>query len=346
VFSRLPIIAAPMAGGPSTPGLVVAVGEAGALGFLAGGYLTPEELDHRLTEVERGSSASYGVNLFLPSPPTVGSEAVEAYRRRLEPAAHRAGAVLGTAQWDDDDIAAKVDVVCAHRPAAVSFTFDNPPAELCDRVRSETGAAVIATVTSVAEAATAVAADALCVQGAEAGAHRGVWRDDPASPEGGPSTPLLRLLADVGEVSALPLIATGGIMNGAGIQAALDAGAVAAQLGTAFLCCPESGTSSTHRRALLDGRFTQTIVTRAFTGRPARALANRFAREHSADAPAAYPEVHAMTRPWRQTAAAAGDAEVMHLWAGTGWQAVTEQPAADLVARLEHERRTAATPGG
>lgn len=341
MFGRLPIIAAPMAGGPSTPELVVAVGEAGALGFLAGGYLTADELDHRLTEVERRSASPYGVNVFLPSPRTVNLAAAAAYRHRLESQAAAAGVELGELRWDDDGWAAKLDVVCAHRPAAVSFTFANPRADVCDRVRSETGGSVIVTVTSAAEAAAALAADALCVQGAEAGAHRGVWRDDPTSPEGGPSMPLLRLLADVRDVTRLPLIATGGMMTGAGIQEALDAGAVAAQLGTAFLCCPEAGTSATHRRALLDRRFTETVVTRAFTGRPARGLANRFTREHTAQAPAAYPEVHYLTRPLRQAATAAGDADAVPLWAGTGWQSVTEEPAADLVTRLERERRAA-----
>ncbi len=130
-------------------------------------------------------------------------------------------------------------------------------------------------------------------------------------------------------------------MSGAGIAAVLSAGAVAAQLGTAFPCCPEAGTSPTHRRALRDPRYTETVVTRAFSGRPARGLANRFAREHGADAPAAYPQIHHLTRPVRQAAAAAGDADRLHLWAGMGWRSVTDEPAADLVARLERERRSA-----
>jgi len=335
MFGRLPIIVAPMAGGPSTPGLVTAVGEAGALGFLAAGYLTAGQLDERMAEVERGGDSAYGVNLFLPSPRTEDLTAVEAYRRRLAAAAD---VEPGKPRWDDDELAAKLDVVCAHRPAAVSFTFDNPPATVCERVRAATGAVLVATVTSFDEAAAAVDVDALCVQGAEAGAHRGVWQDDAASADGGSSTPLLQLLADVRRVSDLPLIATGGIMDGAGVNAAVRAGAVAAQLGTAFLCCPEAGTSATHRRALRDPRFTETVVTRAFTGRPARALANRFTRDHSAYAPSAYPEVHHLTRPLRQAAAANGDADALHLWAGTGWRAVTAEPAADLVARLERDR--------
>jgi nitronate monooxygenase len=343
---RLPIIAAPMAGGPSTPALVAAVGDAGGLGFIAGGYLSPERLERQLTDVERRSRSPYGVNLFLPSPPAADVGAVEAYRRRLEPEAARAGVQLGAPRWDDDQLAAKLDVVCSHRPAAVSFTFGNPSARVCDRVRAVTGAVVVATVASADEAAAAVAVDALCVQGAEAGAHRGVWRDDPDSPQGGLSTPLLRLLADVREVSRLPLIGTGGLVDGAGVRAALDAGAVAAQLGTAFLCCPEAGTSATHRRALLDRRFTETVLTRAFSGRTARALANRFARQHSAAAPAAYPEIHHLTRPLRQAAAANGDADSLHLWAGTGWRSVTEEPAADIVTRLERERLAVAEDQG
>lgn len=346
IDGALPIIVAPMAGGPSTPALVAAVGDAGAMGFVAGGYLTPEALDRQLDDLERRTDRPYGVNLFVPSPRTTDPAPLRRYRRRLEPVAAAAGVALGEPRWDDDHFDAKVQVVCRHRPAAVSFTFGLPSEAACAALRRACGALLIATVTSPAEAAAARdrGLDALCVQGAEAGAHRGVFRDDVTHPAGGPLIGRMALLRQVRQATTLPVIATGGIMDGGGVREVLAAGAVAAQLGTAFLCCPEAGTSATHRRALLEGRYVETVVTRAFTGRPARGLNNDFARRFTPDAPAGYPEVHHLTRPLRSAAAAAGDPENLHLWAGTGWRSVTEEPAAALVARLDEERRRG--PGG
>ncbi len=338
--NRVPIIAAPMAGGPSTPALAAAVSNAGGLGFLAAGYLTPAAFDERLTAIEALTDAPYGVNLFLPSPRTGDLEAIEAYRQRLFPRAEKLGVEPGRPSWDDDAIEAKIDVLATHRPAAVSFTFDAPDVGLCDRIRQDNpNAVLIATVTSVEEARLAQTSgvDALAVQGAEAGGHRGIFRDDPAQRAGGPATPLLDLLTEIGAASRLPMIAAGGLAGGRDIARALDRGAIAAALGTAFLCCPEAGTSATHRRALLAAPFTETTFTRAFTGRPARALVNGFIREHDGHAPFGYPEIHHVTRPIRAAAAASGDLDDLHLWAGTNWQSVTEEPAADLVRRLADE---------
>jgi nitronate monooxygenase len=192
-------------------------------------------------------------------------------------------------------------------------------------------------VTSVEEAraAGAVGVDGLWVQGTEAGAHRGSFTDDDTVP---PARPLLELLTAVRAETSLPLVAAGGLMDGADVRAVLAAGATWAALGTAFLGCPEAGTSPTHLAALTDPRFERTAMTRAFTGRPARALVNTFLREHDEAAPRGYPEVHHVTRPLRQAAAAAGDAEHLHLWAGEGWRRLRPMPAADLVRTLAAER--------
>jgi nitronate monooxygenase len=329
---RQPIIGAPMAGGPSTPALAAAVGGAGGLGFLAGGYLTPHDFDQQL-------STPYGVNLFLPSKATSDMRAIDAYAARLRPVAARLGTEVGVPRWDDDALADKLDVLARHRPALVSFTFGYPSIELCDRIRRETGAAVVATVTSLDEARLAAAhgADVLAVQGAEAGGHRGIFHDDPALAAGGPQHRLSELVDAVAAVTDLPMIAAGGIASGADIRSVLGRGAVAAAVGTALLCCPEAGTSSTYRRALLDAPFTQARYTRAFTGRPARALVNDFVRQHDEVAPAGYPEIHHLTRPIRQAAALAGDPGNLHLWAGAKWREVTEEPAGVLVTRLARE---------
>lgn len=338
--NRIPIVAAPMAGGPSTPALAAAVSNAGGLGFLAAGYLTPAAFDERLTAMEMLTDAPYGVNLFLPSPRTGDLAAIDAYRQQLAPRAESLGVQPGKPSWDDDGLEAKIDVLAEHHPAAVSFTFDRPDVGLCDRIRQDNPTVtLIATVTSPDEARLAETSgvDALVVQGAEAGAHRGIFRDDPSQQAGAPAIPLLELLDAVGAVSRSPLIAAGGLASGKDIALALDRGAIAAALGTAFLCCPEAGTSPTHRRALLDATFTETGFTRAFTGRPARGLINGFFREHDGHAPFGYPEVHHVTKPIRAAAAAAGDADNLHLWAGTNWRSVTEEPAADLVHRLAEE---------
>jgi nitronate monooxygenase len=335
----LPIIAAPMAGGPSTPALAAAVSNAGGLGFLAAGYLSAEAFAAQLSAVESLTDRPYAVNFFLPSVPTVDLSAIRAYGRVLQPLAEHLGTQPGEPRWDDDAFGAKLDVLAGHRPAAVSFTFGTADRALCERIRRETGALVIATVTSPAEALLAEdgGVDLLAAQGHEAGGHRGIFVDDPLLPAGGPVLGILDLLDAVRAVSRLPLIAAGGIADAAGIAAAVEHGAVAAALGTAFLCCPEAGTNASYRRALLEAPFTEETFTRAFTGRPARALVNAFVRAHDAGAPAGYPEVHHLTRPIRVAAAAAGDLDSMHLWAGARWRDVTEEPAADLVARLAAE---------
>jgi nitronate monooxygenase len=335
---RLPIWAAPMAGGPSSTALVAAVGEAGGLGLVPAGYLAPEAFAERLADVERATPAPYGVNLFLPGPPTADPDGVAAHARALAPWAARHGAQLGEPRWEDDAIDAKVAIVAAHRPAAISFTFALPEPALVQHLRERTGAVLVATVTTPEEAvaATASGIDALALQGAEAGGHRGVLVDDRAFPGGGELIGVDDLLARTRPHTPLPLLAAGGLMSGRDIRRVLDAGAAGVALGTAFLCTPEAGTSETHRRALLDRRYERTTVTRGFTGRPARGLANPLALAFP-DAPSGYPEVHHLTRPLRAAAAAAGDPDAVHLWAGTNWAAVTEEPAGRLVARLARD---------
>jgi nitronate monooxygenase len=221
----------------------------------------------------------------------------------------------------------------------VSFTFGLPSEHICEAVR-RLGAVAVATVTTAGEAvsATAVGVDALVTQGSEAGGHRGVYHDDGVSVGGGDLIGRRELLLQARDVTSLPVLTAGGLTSGTQIAEGLSLGAIAAVLGTVFLCCPESGTPEAHRQALLSRRYRETIVTRAFTGRPARGLRNEFADRFDVLAPASYPEVHRMTQPLRAAAAAAGDPTNLHLWAGTGWQAVTTEPVATVVARLERER--------
>jgi len=174
------------------------------------------------------------------------------------------------------------------------------------------------------------------VQGTEAGGHQGSFADLAAN-----HRPLLAVLSEIRETTDVPMIGTGGVMTGRDAAAELGAGAIAVQLGTALLCTPEAGTSALYRQALLDARHPDTILTRAYSGRFARGLANRFALKHDGQAPQAYPEVHHLTRPLRAAATQAGDASVPNLWAGTGWRQPTAEPAARIVRRIAADSRQA-----
>jgi nitronate monooxygenase len=329
------VIQAPMAGGGTTPELVAAVSDAGGLGFLAAGYQSADQARGQIRAVRGMTGAPFGLNLFVPGPDLADPEQLAAYRARLEPAARASGASLGDPVWEDDDWAAKLDLLEREPVAVVSFTFGCPPEPVLARLR-ELGSLTVVTVTTRAEAvaAQATGADALCVQGAEAGAHRGSFTAD--APVDG-ALGLLSLLAEVAGATKLPLIAAGGLMHGAEIASVLATGAVAAQLGTAFLPCPESGAHRLHKAALTDPAYTRTEFTRAFTGRPARGLVNRFMIENSAAAPVGYPNVHHLTRPLRQASAAAGDTGGMALWAGLNHRLVRPMPAGDLVRMLMKE---------
>ena len=323
---RRPIVVAPMAGGPSTTELVVAAGRAGALGFLAAGYKTPAAMAAEIAAVRAATSDPFGVNVFVPGLPCADPGALDRYLGAL-----RGAGPLGDAAWDDDGFDGKVAALLADPPPVTSFTFGCPAAEVIGALQ-EAGSLVAVTVTSPAEAALAAAAgaDALCVQGYEAGAHRGTFANDD---EPGRDYGLLALIGAVTGVTGLPQIAAGGIMGPRQARAVITAGAVAAQCGTAFLRCPESGAHPRYKAALADPRYTATVLTRAFSGRPARGLVNGFIRDHR-DAPAAYPEINNATRPLRAAAAAEGDTERMSLWAGQGYRSATEDPAAEIIERL------------
>jgi nitronate monooxygenase len=329
-----PLVLAPMAGGPTTPDLVAAVSGAGGFGFLAGGYLDPGALGAAVAAVRERTERPFGVNLFLPGERR--DAGVAAYRERLV----AAGLEPGEPRWDDDGYPGKLDLLLADPVPVVSFTFGCPDPDAVSRLHA-VGSEVLATVTSPAEARRAAAAgvDGLVVQGMEAGAHRGVFENDPADPAGGELYGLLALLRLVAATVDLPLVATGGIADGAGIAAVLAAGAVAAQLGTAFLACPEAGTKPAHRAALFEPNGAATAITRAFTGRPARGIRNSFLDDHTAAAPAAYPQVHHMTKPIR----AHGDPASMNFWAGQAYPLVRALPAAELVTTLLEEAREAAS---
>jgi nitronate monooxygenase len=342
VLDRLtvPIVQAPMAGGPSTPELAAAVSDAGALGFVAAGYKTAEAMAADIAATRALTGAAFGVNVFAAEPTTVAPDELDAFAERVRAATRDTGVAPGELRSDDDGFEEKVAWLLSDPPAVVSFVFGCPSATLVARLR-DAGSEVWVTVTDVAEARTAAAAgaDALVVQGVEAGGHRGAFDDEHPGDLG-----LLALLQLVSEAVSVPLVASGGIATGRGVAAVLCAGAAAAQIGTAFMCCDEAATSEVHRRALTGpGR---TALTRAFTGRMARGIVNRFLIEHGDAAPRAYPAVHHLTAPIRAHARRAGDPELLNLWAGQAHELTRSLPAAALVRALHEDARRAGARAG
>jgi nitronate monooxygenase len=331
-WSTQPLVLAPMAGGPSTVELAASAAAGGVVPFLAGAYLTPERLRADLAELRAVTSTPFGVNVFAPSPdsPSMLQEA-QAYAALLAPWAAAAGVELGTPRYDDDHFAAKVDLLVEAAPALVSFAFGWPPAEVVGRLQA-VGTEVWVTVNEPSEVewAEALGVDGLVVQGWEAGGHRGGPVDT-----GAVQLDLLPLVSEVAGLTALPVMAAGGVMTGADASHVLRAGATAVALGTAFLGCPEAGTAPVHRHALT--HRSGTTVTRAFTGRSARALTTTWTERFSEAAPAAYPHVHHVTAPLRAHGKATGEAELVHLWAGTGHERLRSLPAVELARTLVDE---------
>src|ERR1017187_3548884 len=315
---REPIVQAPLAGGGSTPGLAAAVNEAGGLGFLAAGYKTAGMVRDEIHTLRSLTGEPFGVNIFSPPMPVTKGRGLESYSTRLQPEAERYRVQLGEPRHDDDDFDAKCKLVADERVPVVAFTFGCPEPDMVARLHAA-GCDVWVTVTNPHEA----------------GGHRGYFKDESDAEDLG----LLVALRLVAHRVGLPLIAAGGIAEGQSVAAVLCAGAAAAQIGSALMLSPEAGTSAPHRSVLAVPGSTR--LTRAFSGRQARGIVNRFMREHGADAPTAYPDVHHLTAPIRAAARTAGDPEAINLWAGQAHALARSEPAADTVRRLGAEARDA-----
>lgn len=330
---QLPIVQAPLSGGASTPELTIAASRAGAFGILAAGYLTAERLREDIHRVRSSTAAPFGVNLFVPGQGSAETVGWQSYIERIRIEASAVGAEPGEPKWSDDDWQSKLEVVLSERPAVVSFTFGCPGQELITRLR-DAGTEVWITVTEPdeAELASVMGAEALVVQGVEAGGHRASFLDHDGVGEVG----LLALIRLVSKRVKLPLVAAGGICDGYAVAAVLVAGARAAQIGSAFLDTPEAGTSPPHRARLrARGR---TALTRAFSGKRARGIVNGFMERNSAEAPAAYPQVHYLTAPMRAAARASGEPDLINLWAGQAYELIDHGvPAGQVIARIAAE---------
>jgi nitronate monooxygenase len=338
----LPIIQAPMAG-VSSPAMAAAVSNAGALGSIAVGATDVAGVRRTIAEFRRRSERSLNVNVFCHRPPQADAALESAWLGRLRPHFERFGAkppvrlkeIYRSFVEDDAMLAA----LLTERPGVVSFHFGLPSAEPIRALR-EAGIVLIASVTSVAEgrAAASAGVDAVVAQGYEAGGHRGVF--DPDAPDGCIGTlALTRLLVRELDV---PVIAAGGIMDGAGISAALRLGAAAAQLGTAFIACPESEADAGFRAALMSDAANHTVMTRAISGRPARCLQNEFTLLGAGVSPReipAYPIAYDAGKALNAAAAVAGKTGFGAHWAGQGAPLARALPAADLIVALMNEAR-------
>ena len=347
---RLPLIQAPMAGGPSSPELVAACSAAGALGCFGFAYTQQAEMEKQAAWVREKTPRPFLVNLFASPQP--GEISAAAQRPALDAVA-RYYAELGLPAPQPvqppyaPDFDAQLDAVERIRPKAFTTHLAALPPGRLKRLRAA-GIVIGGSATNVAEASEleSFGVDFIIAQGGEAGGHRGTWLRDPYDALTG-TLALTRLI--VREVR-VPVVAAGGIMDGAGIAAVLALGAQAAQLGTAFIPCPESGASQVHKQALLAAREDDTRITEKFTGKPARGLVNRFMTEMAQAAQLPFPAQNSITGKLRQASAKAGKPDCVALWAGQGAPLSRALPAAELIERLEAEtvdaiRRAAALLG-
>lgn len=337
---KYPLFQAPMAGGPTTPDLIAAVSNAGGLGNLGGGYLTPEQLRDTIKAIRERTNRPFGVNLFVPEQPEESEEAImqmtdhlNQYRREL-----------GIAQSPPlgkfaEHFEQQVQVLLEEKIPLFSFTFGIPSDDVIQAMQQH-GIFVTGTATTVEEAIQLEKAgvDAVVAQGSEAGGHRGTFLKGASESQIG----TMALVPQIADHVSIPVIASGGIMDGRGLVASLALGAEAVQMGTAFLACPESGAHETYKQKILSENEDATEVTLAYSGKAARGIRTAFMNDmdgYTGTIPG-YPIQNAMTRDIRQAAAKVNDAAYMSLWAGQGLRLASSQPAAAIVQQTMDQARS------
>ncbi|MEA3214720.1 MAG: nitronate monooxygenase [Acidimicrobiia bacterium] len=325
----VPVVQAPMGGGPSTVGLAAAVSNAGGLGSLAGGYLAPERLRAEIRRLRAATAGPFAVNLFVPTLLQVTSDEVTAAVRLLEPLR----AELGLAPCPEltawsEDFDAQLAVIVEEQVPIFSFAFGTLSPPDMDQLQ-DAGIVTIGTATNVQEARALVdsGVDIVCAQGAEAGGHHGSW----LAPADESLIGTVALVPQVCDAVDVPVIAAGGITDGRGVAAVLCLGAGAAQMGTAFMLTPEAGTSAPHREAIGRAAATDIAVTSTVTGRLARGVRNRLMAELRDSTVPPYPAMNALTSELRRTASAQSRADLMSLWCGQGVPVPGDLSATDII---------------
>jgi nitronate monooxygenase len=326
--------------GSDTPPLAAAVSQAGGLGMLGCGMRSPEAMAQAAAAVRAATDRPFGMNLFVLDTPAPDAATVQAAMARLAPLYAEFGLTPeAPARWCED-FAAQFEALVAARPAVASFTFGILDGAQVERLHGA-GCVVVGTATTLAEALAwqDVGADAVCASGMEAGGHRGTFLGDVDASLVG----TMALIPQCVDALRIPVIAAGGIMDGRGIAAAQALGAQAVQMGTAFLACPESGITPAQRAAMARAQGTDTRITRAYSGRPARGIVNTMMERLAADEAAIppYPIQNALTGALRRAAGVQGRADYLSLWAGQGVGAARVMPAGELVALLAQEWRAA-----
>jgi nitronate monooxygenase len=333
---RYPIIQAPMAGGTTTPKLVAAVGNAGALGSFGFAYAEHAAMREQYDAARALTAAPIHINLFVdevpPTPPTQDIERTLAALGPMYAAVGSAAPATVPAPYAPD-LDAQVAAVLDIRPAVFSMHFNQLSKEALAELRAR-GILIETTVTNVAEArhAQGLGLDFVVAQGAEAGGHRGTFIG--AAEDSMIGT--LALVRTIVRSCSIPVVAAGGIMDGAGLAAVLALGACGAQIGTAFLPVDESGAPEVHKQSLFDAAMPETVLTRAFSGRPARGIRNAFIRRAEAgDFPILpFPVQNKATGPLRAAAARQGNPDYVSLWAGQGYALSRRLSAAALIEKI------------
>jgi nitronate monooxygenase len=328
-----PLVLGPMAG-LSTPELAEAVSRVGGLGSLGAGMMAPEPIRKAIQATKRLTRQPFAVNLFITPRPEVDPLALEAMNQRLDAYRQELGIPRASIEHFAPDFEEQFQVVMEEGVPVFSFTFGLLPA---DKVRAlqRRGTVVIGTATCVreAQALEEVGVDAVVAQGLEAGGHRGTFLVPFEEAQVG----LFALVPQMAASVRIPVIASGGIMTGRGVMAAMLLGAAGAQLGSAFLRCPESSASAAYRAALARAEDTSTTLTSAFSGRPARGIRNRFMAEIGSEGIPPYPLQNALTRDIRDAAAKQGKADFLSLWAGQAAGMAMGRPASEVATAIIEE---------
>jgi len=333
---KYPVLQAPMAGGVTTSTLVAEVSNAGGLGSIGAGYLTPVQMQKQIREVKKLTANYFGINLFVPNKFTFTENEIHIAHKTLQPIREK----LGLQQSENSEIPTATDyydvfkeqirVIIEEKVPVCSFTFGIPSQDVID-VLKEQNIILIGTATTVREAIEIEKQgfDLIVVQGSEAGGHRGHFMNGFQESLIG----LMSLIPQVVDQVSIPVIAAGGIMDGRGLMAAICLGAKGVQMGTAFLTCIESGAPETHKEAILNADEDQTVLTRTFSGKWARGIKNRFIeemQEHETSLPE-FPVQNILTQTIRKTSTLQYNQDFMSLWSGQSPRLAKTQTVAQLM---------------